>query len=114
MIMFWKLKTCVAMQTKAWMTNFLSKEFLFFFKKYVSNEMFLTNQQLLILDGHGNHVTLEAIKQVHEFGLEIIILPSHTFRALQLLNVSCFKLSKTSSKKAKHCGNGHNELHGIR
>ncbi len=44
--------------------------------------MFLTNEQLLILNGHGNPVTLEAIKQVHEFGLEIIILPSHTFRAL--------------------------------
>jgi hypothetical protein len=81
--MFWKPKKCMTMQNKAWMTNFLSKKFLFFFfLKYVSNGMFLTNEQLLILDGHGNHVTLEAIKQVHEFGLEIIILPSHTFRAL--------------------------------
>jgi hypothetical protein len=64
------------------MINFLSKELLFFFRKYVSNGMFLINQQLLILNGHDNHVTLEAIKEVHEFGLKIIILPSHTFHAL--------------------------------
>ncbi len=32
-----------------------------------------TNQHVLILDGHGSHVTLEAIKQAHLFGLDIII-----------------------------------------
>lgn len=31
-----------------------------------------TNQRLLILDVHGFHVTLKAIKQAHSFGLHII------------------------------------------
>ncbi len=37
---------------------------------------------MLILDGHGSHVTLEAIKQAQKFGLDMNILPSHTFHAL--------------------------------
>jgi hypothetical protein len=54
---------------------------------------------LLILDGHGSHVTLEAIEQAKEFGLDILItLPSH---ALQLLDMFCFKPFKTTFKKVK-------------
>jgi hypothetical protein len=64
------------------MITFLFKEFLFFFKKLVRGGMFFTNQHLLILDGHGNHVTLEAIKQTKELGLNMITLPSHTLQAL--------------------------------
>jgi len=40
--------------------------------------MSFTNQHLLVLDGHGSHVTLEAIKHAQEFGLHMITLPSHT------------------------------------
>ncbi len=56
---------------------------------------------MLILDGHGSHVPLEAIKQAKEFGLDMITLPSHTSHALQPLNVYCFKPFKTSLKKVK-------------
>jgi hypothetical protein len=74
-IKFCKLNTCVVMQKKAWMTCFLFKELLFFFKWFIPSGMFLTNQHLLILDGHGSHVILEAIDQGQEVGLNMITLP---------------------------------------
>jgi hypothetical protein len=46
-IKFCKLNTYMIMQKKAWMTCFLFKEFLFFFKWFIPNGMFLTNQHLL-------------------------------------------------------------------
>jgi hypothetical protein len=85
----------MAMQSKAWMTTSLFKEFLSFFKRYIPNGIFLTNRHLFILDGHGSHVTLEAI------GLDMITLPSHTFHALQPLDVACFKPFKTTFRKDK-------------
>jgi hypothetical protein len=40
---------------------------------------------------HGSHVTLEAIKQAHEFGLDMVALPFHTSHALQILYINRFK-----------------------
>jgi hypothetical protein len=37
---------------------------------------------LLILDGHGNHVMLEALEHARDIGLDIITLSSHTSHAL--------------------------------
>jgi hypothetical protein len=51
------------------------------------------------LDGHGSHVTLEEIEWAQKFGLDMIILPSHTSNALQPLNVVYFKPFKTVFKK---------------
>jgi hypothetical protein len=51
---------------------FWFKEFLAFFKKSIQSGMFFTNQHLLVLDGHGNHVTLKTIKHAQEFGLGMI------------------------------------------
>jgi hypothetical protein len=61
---------------------FLFKKFLSFLKKYVLGGVSFTNKHLLVLDGHGSHVTLEAISQAQEMGLNMIILPSHTSHAL--------------------------------
>jgi len=58
-----KLRTCMAMQSKASMTTFLFKEFLSFFKRSIPNGISLINKHLLIFDDHGSHVTLEAIEQ---------------------------------------------------
>jgi hypothetical protein len=52
----------MAMQSKAWITTFLFKEILSFFKSSIPNEISITNRHLLILDGHGSHVTLEEIE----------------------------------------------------
>ncbi len=48
---------------------------------------------------HGSNVTLEVIEQAKEFGLDMVILPSHTSHAFQPLNVVCFKPFKTIFKK---------------
>ncbi len=48
--------------------------------------MSFTDRNLLILDGHGNHITLEAIEQAKDIGLNMITLPFHTSHALQPLD----------------------------
>jgi len=58
------------------------KIFLSLFNKSILGGMSLSNWHLLILDGHGSHVTLEAIEQVKEFGLNMITLPSHISHSL--------------------------------
>jgi hypothetical protein len=52
------------MQNKAWMTSFMFKQFLSFFKRFIPSGIPRTNHHLLTLDGHGSHVTLKTIKQV--------------------------------------------------
>ncbi len=61
-IQFYKPITCMVMQSKAWMITYLFKEFLSFFKRLILSGISLTNRHLLILDGHGSHVTLETIE----------------------------------------------------
>jgi len=75
-------KTCMTMQTKVWMTSFLFKEFLSFFKDFVPGEISQINCHLLILDSHGSHVTQKALKQTMAFGLDMMTLPLHTSCAL--------------------------------
>jgi hypothetical protein len=72
----------MAMQSKEWMTTFLFKKFLFVFKRPIPSGISLTNKHLLILDGHGSHVTLEKFEQIKISRLDMIILPSHTSHAL--------------------------------
>ncbi len=43
------------------------------------------------MDGHDSHVTIKAINQAKEFGLDMIALPFHTSHDLETLNVFCFK-----------------------
>jgi hypothetical protein len=54
------------------------------------------------MDGHDSHVTLEAIKQAHEFGLYMVTFPTHTSHALQPLNVFYSKSFKITFKKEKN------------
>ncbi len=54
--------------------TFPIQKILYFFKSFVPCGIFLTNFCLLSMDGHGSHVTLEAIKQVQQIGLDIITL----------------------------------------
>jgi len=86
----------MAMQSKAWMTNFVFKEFLYFFKRLVPGGLSLTNKHFFILDGYRSHVTLEAIEQAQTFGLDMITIRNHISYALKPLDVVYFKLSKTT------------------
>jgi hypothetical protein len=94
-----KFGTCMGVQTKAWMTSFLFKEFLSLFKRSILGGSSPNNHHLLILNGHGSHVNLKAIKQVQEFGQDLIMLLSYTSHVLQPFDVSCFKPFKTTFKK---------------
>ncbi len=96
-----KLRICMVMQSKAWMTTSLFKEFLFFFKRSILSGISLTNRHLFILHGHRSHVMFEAIEQINFFGLDMITLPSHTFHALQPLDAACFKPFKITFKKER-------------
>jgi hypothetical protein len=58
-IMHYKPITCMAIQTKAWMTSFLFKIFLPFFKRSVPSGISPNNYHLLALHGHGSHVNLK-------------------------------------------------------
>jgi hypothetical protein len=91
----------MAMQSKASMTTCLFKEFLSFFKRFIPSGISITNRHLFIFDGHGFNVTLEAIEQVQEFGLDMITLLLHTSHALQPLHVACFKPFKIAFRKER-------------
>jgi hypothetical protein len=54
------------------------------------------------LDGHGSHVSLEAIEQAKEFRPNMIILLSHTFHVFQSLDVVYFKPFKIVFKKERN------------
>jgi hypothetical protein len=58
----------------------------------------LNNWHLLILNGHGNDVTLEAIQQAQELELDMITLPTHTSCAPWSLDISYFKSFKITFK----------------
>jgi hypothetical protein len=83
---------------KVLMTSFLLREFLFFFKKIVLGGVSFNNRHLLVLDGHGNHVTLEAISQAQKVGLNMITLQSHTSHAH---HVFYFKPFRTTFRKVR-------------
>jgi hypothetical protein len=90
------------MQSKTWMMSFLFKEFLSFFKRSIPKDIFQSNLHLLVLDGHGSHVTLETIKQTQQFGLNMVTLPFHTPHALRPLDVRCFQPFKTTFRKERN------------
>jgi 5-keto 4-deoxyuronate isomerase len=90
------------MQLEAWMTAFLFKKIFYFFKRSILGGISLTNRHLFIFNGHGSHVTLEAIEQAQTFRLYMVTLHSHTSHALQPLDVAYFKPFNTTFKKEKN------------
>jgi hypothetical protein len=87
------------MQKKTWRTSYLFKEWLSLFNKFIPWGISQDNPHLLILDGHGLHIMIEAFEQVIEIGLDMVTLPSHTSYALQLLDMTCFKPFKNAFRK---------------
>jgi hypothetical protein len=83
----------MAMQPKAWMTGQLFKSWIGHFVKNVRDCGLGISphcRHLLILDGHGSHVTTDVVKTARGVGLDTLNLPSHTSHAIQPLDVSCF------------------------
>jgi hypothetical protein len=57
-----RLRMCMTMKRKTWMTSFLFKEFSSLFIRLVFKSISQNNKHLLILYGHGSHVILKSIK----------------------------------------------------
>jgi hypothetical protein len=64
------------------MTIYLLKQWFTFFYRYVPRGVFQENRHLLILDGHGFHVIIQAFEQAIEVGLNMVTLPTHISHAL--------------------------------
>jgi hypothetical protein len=73
----------------------------FFSIRSIPRSLSQQNKHLLILDGHGSHVTLEAIKQTYEARLNMITLPSHTSHTLQPLDINYFRPFKYVFRKER-------------
>ncbi|MCO5566881.1 hypothetical protein L7F22_020564 [Adiantum nelumboides] len=87
----------MAVQKKAWMTKELFQAWLQHFENSIMIDISKESRHLLILDGHGSHVSLEVVAKAHALGIDIITLPAHTSHKLQPLDVSVFKSLKVQS-----------------
>jgi hypothetical protein len=83
----------MAMPEKAWMTGRLFSSWISHFVKSLDSQGGIspTNRHLLIMDGHGSHITLEVVYKAMQIGLDLVTLPSHTSHRLQPLDVSIFR-----------------------
>ena len=81
----------------AWMTSYLFSAWISHFNKSINEVDGISPSQrhLLVLDGHGSHVTIAVAKLAQEAGLDIVTLPVHTSHSLQPLDVSVFSPFKS-------------------
>ena len=49
---------------------------------------------LLVLDGHGSHITIDVIEFARSNNVHLLCLPSHTSHILQPLDIGVFKSLK--------------------
>ncbi|KAI5058360.1 hypothetical protein GOP47_0026530 [Adiantum capillus-veneris] len=91
----------MAMQKKAWMTGELFQAWLEHLRKFIIQDIRFDSRHLLVLDGHGSHVSLEVVARAHEAGIDTITLLAHTSHKLQPLDVSVFKSLKTNFCKER-------------
>jgi len=57
----------------------------------------------LIPDGHGSHVTIEALEQTIELSLDMVTLLAHTSHVFQPLDITYFKPFKNAFKMERDC-----------
>ena len=53
-------------------------------------------RQLIILDGHKSHITLELLELAKNNRIDMVSLPSHSNHELQPLDKTCFKPFKVA------------------
>ena len=106
----------MAMQPNAWITAFLFSIWISRFISILSDRygILQENRHLLLLDGHGSHVTLEVVQKAKSRGLDIITLPSHTSHKLQPLDVSIFKPFKVAFRACRDRWSIENKGRGAR
>ena len=89
-------QTLFANSTNGWINNDL---FLQWFKFFLAS-IPPTRPVLLIMDGHGTHMSIELIELARSSGVHLLCLPSHTTHVLQPLDVGVFKSFKGNFSKA--------------
>ncbi|KAI5082720.1 hypothetical protein GOP47_0002463 [Adiantum capillus-veneris] len=99
-IRFCEPGAAMAVQKKAWMTGELFQAWLKHFDDAISLQG-KENRHLLVLDGHGSHVSLEVVAKAKESGIDIVTLPAHTSHKLEPLDVSVFKPLKVQFRKER-------------
>jgi hypothetical protein len=83
------------------MIPFMFKESMVFFNKSIPSGVSFNNWHLLILDGHGNHVTLEAIELVKEFAFKHDHITITHITCIATIRCACFKPLNTSIRKVR-------------
>jgi hypothetical protein len=70
----------------------------------------------LIPNGHGSHVTIEALEETIELSLDMVTLLAHILHALQPLDITYFKPFKNAFRMERNSNiakNKYLELHKI-
>ena len=88
----------IAIQEKRYMTSYLFSKWMDHFIEQLEmmGELSSCNRHLVVLDGYKNNVTLKVIQKTKHHDIDMISLPSHSFHALQSLDVACFKPFKSA------------------
>ena len=82
--------------SNGWINSDLSLQWFEFFLQHIPP----TQPVLLIMDGHGSHMSIDLNELARSNGVHILCLPSHTMHVLQLLDVGVFKSFKSHFSKA--------------
>jgi hypothetical protein len=85
----------IAFLFKTWSSHFITSI------QACGGNLVLTNQHLLILDGHNLHVTIDIVHKVKRVGFDLITLPSTQVVHCNLLMLHVLSLSKLHLKLTK-------------
>ena len=87
-----------AVSDSGWTDGEIFLVWLKHFKEWTHNSA--DNPQLLTLDGHHSHKTLEAVTFAREHGIHMLTLQPHTTHKMQPLDRTVFKALKSSYNTA--------------
>ena len=88
--------TLFVSSSNGWINSDLFLQWFEFFLQHIPP----TWPVLLIMDGHGSHMSIDLIELARSNGVHILCLPSHTTHVLQPLDMGVFKSFKSHFSKA--------------
>ncbi|XP_065656743.1 uncharacterized protein LOC136082093 [Hydra vulgaris] len=90
----------IRVSSSGWTNSSLFIEWLTHFVAVIQASK--TNEQLIVLDGHHSHKTLEAINFCRDNGIHLITLPPHCTHKMQPLDCTFFKPLKVGYNTASN------------
>jgi hypothetical protein len=85
----------IGVSENGWTTNEIGLWWLQHFDRYTKGRT-VGRYRLLILDGHGSHVSPEFDQYCIEHSIIVLCMPAHSSHLLQPLDVGCFSVLKRS------------------